>query len=847
MGTFVENVNRLATGITDDMLNTVQELPSLLNAKVDKESGKELSSNDYTDAEQAKLAGIATNATANSSDDYLLNRVHHTGTQAADTITDSTSKVMMTTTERTKLSGIAAGATANNTNAYLLDRTNHTGTQSADTIVDASDKVMMLPNERTKLASVETNANYYVHPSKHPVSIIDGSANVNKFVKSDSAGSTGFDYVNWSDVNGKPSSFTPSAHTHGDSSITDLSYAKLTNVPSTFTPAAHTHTNADISSLDYSKLTNKPSTFTPSAHVHTLSDISDAATKADKSYVDSGLSGKEDKTNKGQAGGYVPLDSNGKINAQYLNSLEVIDVFTPADEASMLALSVANAGDIAVRQDNNNSYMLVALPASTLANWKQLNTAGVVSVNSLVGAVNLTTTNIPEGTNEYYTDSKVYTKEKSSIAAGTNVSLSYDDVNQVITISSNDVSVNFATDVVNKPTTLSGYGISDAYTKTEVDTTISGLTKSSVGLGNVDNTSDLSKPISSATQTALNLKANSATTLSGYGIADSYTKTQIDTMASGYAAQTGNATITGSWTFSTQPSGIVKASVGLGNVDNTSDVNKPISTATQTALNGKANNATTIAGYGITDAYTKTQVDTLAGNYTTSTDLAANYYNKTQVDTFNNNYAPLTGATFTGAVSATSVNGITALSSTTPVMNGTAAVGTSTTAARADHVHGSDTSKVSTSTTVNGHALSGNVTVTASDVGLGNVTNTQQLAYTQTLAHTGDVTSSATALNTGTVAMTLAASGVTAGTYGSSSSVPVITVDAKGRVTSASTATVSGGVSSFNSRTGAVSLTSSDVTTALTFTPLSSVPAATSSAYGGIKVSLSGTTLTITV
>lgn len=35
---------------------------------------------------------------------------------------------------------------------------------------------------------------------------------------------------------------------------------------------------------------------------------------------------------------------------------------------------------------------------------------------------------------------------------------------------------------------------------------------------------------------------------------------------------------------------LVKADVGLGNVDNTSDANKPISTATQIALNGKVNN-----------------------------------------------------------------------------------------------------------------------------------------------------------------------------------------------------------------------------------------------------------------
>lgn len=37
----------------------------------------------------------------------------------------------------------------------------------------------------------------------------------------------------------------------------------------------------------------------------------------------------------------------------------------------------------------------------------------------------------------------------------------------------------------------------------------------------------------------------------------------------------------------TTPTGIVKGDVGLGNVDNTSDTNKPISTATQTALDAK--------------------------------------------------------------------------------------------------------------------------------------------------------------------------------------------------------------------------------------------------------------------
>ena len=46
--------------------------------------------------------------------------------------------------------------------------------------------------------------------------------------------------------------------------------------------------------------------------------------------------------------------------------------------------------------------------------------------------------------------------------------------------------------------------------------TVGGITKSMVGLGNVDNTSDASKPVSTATQTALDLKLDSSTASSTY-------------------------------------------------------------------------------------------------------------------------------------------------------------------------------------------------------------------------------------------------------------------------------------------------------------------------------------------
>lgn len=60
--------------------------------------------------------------------------------------------------ERTKLAGIATAATANSSNATLLARANHTGTQSTDTLTDGTTTKVFLATERTKLGLVATTA-----------------------------------------------------------------------------------------------------------------------------------------------------------------------------------------------------------------------------------------------------------------------------------------------------------------------------------------------------------------------------------------------------------------------------------------------------------------------------------------------------------------------------------------------------------------------------------------------------------------------------------------------------------------------------------------------------------------
>lgn len=181
---------------------------SLISAKVDKVSGKELSSNDYTDAEKSKLAGIAAGAnkythpayTSRSSGLYKMtvDSMGHVSAASAVTKADivalgipgqdtnttygnasSSSAGLMSATDKAKLDGIASGANKTTVDSELSSTStnpvqnkvvnnalsgkaasNHShsnATSSADGFMASEDKA--------KLDGIAAGANKYVHPT----------------------------------------------------------------------------------------------------------------------------------------------------------------------------------------------------------------------------------------------------------------------------------------------------------------------------------------------------------------------------------------------------------------------------------------------------------------------------------------------------------------------------------------------------------------------------------------------------------------------------------------------------------------------------------------------------------
>lgn len=134
------------------------------------------------------------------------------------------------------------------------------------------------------------------------------------------------------------------------------------------------------------------------------------------STADVGGIGTAATKNVGTAAGNIPiLGSDGKLSDSVIPVIAISESHTVASEKEMLALA-AQVGDIAIRTDGTGTWILKQTPASTLANWVQLKspTDAATSVNGKTGNVTLTTSDIAEGTNQYYTQARFVAAFKAS-------------------------------------------------------------------------------------------------------------------------------------------------------------------------------------------------------------------------------------------------------------------------------------------------------------------------------------------------------------------------------------------------------------------------------------------------
>jgi len=152
---------------------------------------------------------------------------------------------------------------------------------------------------------------------------------------------------------------------------------------------------------------------------------------------------------KGENNGICELDANGLVPTNHLPPLAITDVHVVANATERLAL-VAQEGDVAIQQDDSSSWIYDGLI------WVEFGiSGGVLSVNGQTGTVSLTTSDINEGTNLYYTTTRfddrlatkttdnlsegstnqyfTTTRARSAFSAGTGISISSGQISSTIT------------------------------------------------------------------------------------------------------------------------------------------------------------------------------------------------------------------------------------------------------------------------------------------------------------------------------------------------------------------------------------------------------------------------------
>jgi hypothetical protein len=237
----------------------------------------------------------------------------------------------------------------------------------------------------------------------------------------------------------------------------------------------------------------------------------------------------------GVSGVRVDYNNTSKITTISLSdtSIQAADItdFSSAVSGLLPVKSITGSGDVSVAS-SGGSFTI----SSNIISFAPVNFSGSTNVsrNLSVGTVDqqfgFRSTTDPWVENQYVSfydnDSDlVYTgKLRIQYAGGFGFAFGLHNVSSIVGTQNGSTSSNWtirlapapetfvSSQITNFNSSVSGL-VSGIYAPLNSPTftgTVNGISKSMVGLGNVDNTSDANKPVSSATQSALNLKASLA-------------------------------------------------------------------------------------------------------------------------------------------------------------------------------------------------------------------------------------------------------------------------------------------------------------------------------------------------
>jgi hypothetical protein len=295
-----------------------------------------------------------------------------------------------------------------------------------------------------------------------------------------------------------------------------------------------------------------PSIITQDASNRFVTDAEKAAWNAKQSSL--GFTA-ENVANKNVANGYAGLGADGKLISSQLPSITINNTFVTASQAAMLALTV-ETGDIAVRTDLNKSFILKGVNPTLLEDWQELLTS-TSAVTTVTGAL-VDNTDVKNPIVNTPTLQQVLNK------------------NAVASFDSGKININLFEKDVEDPSESERFLNFQKKDGDEIKTISMGVAGTYIVSAN--NIAQTYLQMMIAGSSFMLTKSTGSGRMSKIRFKDPVSDSFINFPA---------PAVSGDYTLALKEE-ITKSSVGLGNSDNTTDLNKPISTATQEALNLKA-------------------------------------------------------------------------------------------------------------------------------------------------------------------------------------------------------------------------------------------------------------------